>query len=161
MKRKKSLLKNAINEQPPLPEPRGLSSELNLDGLEEFLTENTPKKQETTEPQKVKELQPNQISFERAGLKVVEPRSIGEIIDLLSQYVCDVEFTRVSPPRGTRILRCTLNERYLGRRLEGMGPIGDLIKIWDIDHQAWKSFYAKTVKKISYDANPYEPGSNT
>jgi hypothetical protein len=161
MKRKKSLLKNAFTEQPPLPEPRGLSSELNLDGLEQFLTEKSPKRQEATQPEKVKELKPNQVSFERAGLKVVEPKNISEIIDLLSQYVCDVEFTRVSPPRGTRIIRCTLNEKYLGRRLVGMGPVGDLVKIWDIDHQGWKSFYANTVKKISYDANPYEPGSNT
>jgi len=97
MKRKKSLLKNAFTEQPPLPEPRGLSSELNLDGLEQFLTEKSPKRQEATQPEKVKELKPNQVSFERAGLKVVEPKNISEIIDLLSQYVCDVEFTRVSP----------------------------------------------------------------
>jgi len=161
MKRKVNLLKNSVKEQPNLPNPKGLSSEINLDGLEEFLVEKSPKKQEAVEPQKVEEVRTNQIAFERAGLKVVQPQNMSEIIELLSQYVCDVEFTRTTPPGGTRIIRCTLNEKYLGRNLSGMGPVGNLIKIWDIDAQAWKSFSSNTVRKISYDANPYEPGSNT
>jgi len=161
MKRIKTALQNAVNTQPPLPEVKGLSSEINLDGLERYLTEKSPKREEPTEPQKVKELKTNQISYERAGLKVVEPKDLSEIVELLSQHICDVEFTRSTFPRGTRVIRCTLNEKFLGRRFVGMGPIGDLIKIWDIDQQGWKSFYAKSVRKISYDANPYEPGSNT
>ena len=45
MKRKKTSLKNALNNQPALPEVKGLSSEINLDGLEEYLTEKSPKRQ--------------------------------------------------------------------------------------------------------------------
>ena len=85
MKRKKTSLKNALNNQPALPEVKGLSSEINLDGLEEYLTEKSPKRQEVTEPQKVENLKPNQISYERAGLKVVEPKDISEIVELLKQ----------------------------------------------------------------------------
>ena len=112
MKRKKTSLKNALNNQPALPEVKGLSSEINLDGLEEYLTEKSPKRQEVTEPQKVENLKPNQISYERAGLKVVEPKDISEIVELLSQHICDVEFTRTTFPRGTRVIRCTLNEKF-------------------------------------------------
>jgi hypothetical protein len=73
---------------------------------------------------------------------------------LLTNYICDVEFVKVTPPKGTRVIRCTLNEKYLGRRLDGAGVFGNLIKIWDMDQQGWKSFYSNTVKKISYDEDP-------
>lgn len=52
MKRIKTALQNAVNNQPPLPEVKGLSSEINLDGLERYLIEKSPKREEPTEPQK-------------------------------------------------------------------------------------------------------------
>jgi hypothetical protein len=163
MKRKKINLSSATKEQPPLPKFRGLSSELNLDGLEEYLVEK-PKSNQTKESiseEKISESEKKQLSFERSGLTTVEPSNMSEIIELLSKYICDVHFNKVTSPGGPRTIRCSLNEKYIGRRIPGMGAFGDLIKIWDMDQQGWKSFYGKTVKKISYDANPYKPGSNT
>lgn len=134
--------------------PKGLTSEVNLDGFQEFIEKNTPKVN-PLESVELKNLpQGNIPSFERTGLKIVEPKGISEIVELLSKYVCDVEFIKVTSPRGTRVIRCTLNEKYLGRRLNGSGAFGNLIKIWDMDQQGWKSFYSNTVKKISYDENP-------
>jgi hypothetical protein len=134
--------------------PKGLTSEVNLDGFQEFIEKNTPKVN-PLESVELKNLpQGNIPSFERTGLKIVEPKGVSEIVELLSNYICDVEFIKVTPPRGTRVIRCTLNEKYLGRRLNGTGVFGNLIKIWDMDQQGWKSFYSNTVKKISYDENP-------
>lgn len=134
---------------------KGLTSEVNLDGFQEFIENNTPKVN-PLEGVELKNLpQGNIPAFERTALKIVEPKGISEIIELLSNYVCDVEFIRSTPPRGTRVIRCTLNEKYLGRRISGSGAFGNLIKIWDMDQQGWKSFYSNSVKKISYDENPY------
>lgn len=133
---------------------KGLTSEVNLDGFQEFIEKNTPKVN-PLESVELKNLpQGNIPSFERTGLKIVEPKGVSEIVELLSNYICDVEFIKVTPPRGTRVIRCTLNEKYLDRRLNGTGVFGNLIKIWDMDQQGWKSFYSYTVKKISYDENP-------
>jgi hypothetical protein len=134
--------------------PTGLTSEVNLDGFEEFIEKNTPKVN-PLESIELKNLPKGSIpSFERTGLKIVEPKGTSEIVELLSNYVCDVEFIKVTPPRGTRVIRCTLNEKYLGRKIDGAGVFGNLIKIWDMDQQGWKSFYSNTVKKISYDEDP-------
>lgn len=134
--------------------PKGLTSEVNLDGFQEFIEKNTPKVN-PLESVELKNLpQGNIPSFERTGLKIVEPKGISEIMELLTNYICDVEFVKVTPPKGTRVIRCTLNEKYLGRRLDGAGVFGNLIKIWDMDQQGWKSFYSNTVKKISYDEDP-------
>jgi hypothetical protein len=114
MKRKKINLSSAAKEQPPLPKFRGLSSELNLDGLEDYLNEK-PKTSQTTEPiseEKVTEPEKKQLQFERAGLKTIEPRGITEILELLSKYICDVHFNKVTSPGGPRTIRCSLNEKY-------------------------------------------------
>ena len=162
MKRKKTNLSSASKEQPPLPKFRGLSSELNLDGLEEFLDKKQQEQvNKNSTEETIKEPETKQPAFERTGLTTVEPSGLSEIIELLSRYVCDVHFNKITSPSGPRTIRCSLNEKYIGRKIPGMGAFGNLIKIWDLDQQGWKSFYARTVKKISYDANPYEPGSNT
>jgi len=137
-----------------ISKPKGLTSEVNLDGFQEFIEKNTPKVN-PLESVELKNLPKGSIpSFERTGIKIVEPKGISEIMELLTNYICDVEFVKVTPPKGTRVIRCTLNEKYLGRRLDGAGVFGNLIKIWDMDQQGWKSFYSNTVKKISYDEDP-------
>jgi len=67
--------------------PKGLTSEVNLDGFQEFIEKNTPKVN-PLESVELKNLpQGNIPSFERTGLKIVEPKGVSEIVELLSNYI--------------------------------------------------------------------------
>jgi len=95
---------------------------------------------------------------EKYGVKTFFTKSPGDITSLLEQRICNVEFTRVTVPRGKRVLRCTLNPDYVPSRISGLGNYGGLIKVWDVELNDYRSFYSSSVHKISYDENPGRRG---
>lgn len=94
---------------------------------------------------------------EKYGVKTFFTKSPSEISSLLSERICNVEFTRSTVPRGKRVLRCTLNPQYIPGGKGGFGNMGGLVKVWDVELNDYRSFYASTVSKISYDDTPGQP----
>jgi len=107
-----------------------------------------------TEQEKPKEVVTNNIEFQKVNQKVIFPKSINQVIELLQTHICDVQFTRVTNPKAVRMIRCTLNEDLLGYKKSGMGVVGNKIIVWAIHELAWKSFYYNSIQKISYDDDP-------
>jgi hypothetical protein len=70
--------------------------------------------------------------------------------------VCTIFFTKKTNGM-TRRLTCTLNEQYMptsefSNRSNFFSPMGgDRIGVWDINEQAWKSFYMSSVFKFVRD----------
>jgi hypothetical protein len=94
---------------------------------------------------------------EKYGVKTFFTKSPSEISSLLGERICNVEFTRSTVPRGKRVLRCTLNPQYIPGGKGGFGNMGGLVKVWDVELNDYRSFYASTVSKISYDDTPGQP----
>jgi hypothetical protein len=94
---------------------------------------------------------------EKYGVKTFFTKSPSEIESLLSERVCNVEFVRSTYPKGKRVLRCTLNSEYIPGGKLGFGNYGGLVKVWDIELNDYRSFYASNVLKISYDDTPGQP----
>jgi hypothetical protein len=94
---------------------------------------------------------------EKYGVQVFFTKSPSEIESLLSQRICNVEFIRSTFPKGKRVIRCTLNSEYIPGGKVGFGNYGGLVKVWDVELNDYRSFYASTVLKISYDDNPGQP----
>jgi hypothetical protein len=93
---------------------------------------------------------------ERHGIKKVRTKNPSEIASLLKERICTVEFVRVTNPKVKRVMRCTINERYVSDKGKAMGVTSrrGLITVWDVDINYWRSFYASTVLQISYDETP-------
>jgi len=104
--------------------------------------------------EKPKQVLTNNIEFQKVNQKVISPKNINEVVELLQAHICDVQFTRVTNPKAVRMLRCTLNENLLGYKKPGMGVVGTKIVVWAINEMAWKSFYYNSIQKISYDDDP-------
>ena len=91
--------------------------------------------------------------IDKFGTKNIFTNDPGVITSLLKKHVCTVEFNRVTRPYGKRIIRCTINPQFTPG-LDGLGNYGGLIKVWEVEENRWKSFYASTVDRISYDTEP-------
>jgi hypothetical protein len=50
-----------------------------------------------------------------------------------------------------------LNPQYIPGGKGGFGNMGGLVKVWDVELNDYRSFYASTVSKISYDDTPGQP----
>jgi len=94
---------------------------------------------------------------EKYSIKSFFTKSPSEISSLLYEKICNVEFIRSSVPRGKRVIRCTLNPQYIPGGKGGFGNMGGLVKVWDVELNDYRSFYASTVLKISYDDSPGQP----
>ena len=91
--------------------------------------------------------------IDKFGTKNIFTNDPGVITNLLKKHICTVEFDRVTRPYGKRIIRCTINPQFTPS-LTGLGNFSGLIKVWEVEENRWKSFYASTVNRISYDAEP-------
>lgn len=74
------------------------------------------------------------------------------IFNTLKDNTCEVKFTKVD---GTeRVMKCTLNEKYLPAQVDVEEISQDTtpktsIAVWDIEKEGWRSFRIDSVKTIS------------
>lgn len=74
------------------------------------------------------------------------------IFNTLKDNTCEVKFTKVD---GTeRVMKCTLNEKYLPAQVDVEEISQDTtpktsIAVWDIEKKGWRSFRIDSVKTIS------------
>lgn len=73
-----------------------------------------------------------------------------QIVESLHQGICEVVFTKTD---GTeRTMRCTRSKSHAPivetRLLNEDGSAPDLIPVWDLDANHWRSFHASTVKSF-------------
>jgi hypothetical protein len=150
----------------PLPEIAGLNVQTqtaNPETLNELVEQEKLNRSKTTS-ETVEQSANNELpkepypSEEKYGIVVLETKNAGEIVSLLREKICVIEFTRTSFPRGKRVMRCTLNPRFIPSRAFGIGSYGSRILVWDVELQNYRSFYANMVHKISYDENPGQVG---
>ena len=71
------------------------------------------------------------------------PRS--EMVDMLRQQVCQVRFIKVNGEE--RDMQCTLKEDLIPTEKK---PKDDVIKVFDVDQQDWRSFRVDNVTKFAY-----------
>lgn len=150
----------------PLPEIAGLNIQTqtgNPETLEELVEQEKLSRTQVAS-KNIEDAAQNEVkkepypSEEKYGIVVVQTKSTGEIVSLLRERICNVEFTRTSLPRGKRVMRCTLNPKFIPARAFGIGSYGSFILVWDVELQNYRSFYSNTVHKISYDNNPGQVG---
>ena len=91
--------------------------------------------------------------IDKFGTKNIFTNDPGVITNLLEKHICTVEFDRVTKPYGKRIIRCSTSPNFVPR-LKGFGNYNGLIKVWEVEENRWKSFYASTVNRVSYDVEP-------
>ena len=144
-------------KQQELPEPR-----LAGEGFEESIAEKqnfiSEKQKQTNKIVTETEIEGEvKDAEEKYGVKTIFTKNVSEISSLLNERICNVEFIRSSFPRGKRVLRCTLNTQYIPGGKGGFGNMGNLITVWDVELNDYRSFYASTVLKISYDDSPGQP----
>ena len=74
------------------------------------------------------------------------------MIEQLHKGICTVEFTKVNGD--SRTMRCTLNaslgnmpEMPLSESASPVNP--DVVKVWDVDANGWRSFKVESVNTFS------------
>jgi hypothetical protein len=77
------------------------------------------------------------------------------IYNSLKNGVISVTFTKVD---GTnRTMRCTLQDDHLPEQFRGKGTIltegANVIRVFDLDINEWRSFKIDSVKNLSYHSN--------
>ena len=72
--------------------------------------------------------------------------------DLLINDVVEVTFKKKNGDE--RVMFATLNENYLPENLTSnneIQPFKDIITVWDIEAQGWRSFYFNSLTRVEYD----------
>ena len=87
----------------------------------------------------------------RKELKVISRPNASTILNALSENICTVDFVRITQPRIERIMRCSVNDAFVPNHVDGLGPIGNRIIVWDLEKRDYRSFYANRVIQISYE----------
>jgi hypothetical protein len=132
-----------------------LHSEINFDDVKNFLNELTLSEDGIKqEVEKTTSTEENKfVPNKKISLVSIIPNSTSEIISVLNEHICDVQFKKVTFPNSLRTLKCTLNEKLMNRKSDGTGYMNGIIKTIDLETGEWKSFYPQTVKKITYEDN--------
>jgi hypothetical protein len=87
----------------------------------------------------------------RKELKVISRPNASTILNALSENICTVDFVRITQPRIERIMRCSVNDTFVPNHVDGLGPIGNRIIVWDLEKRDYRSFYVNRVIQISYE----------
>lgn len=80
-----------------------------------------------------------------------------QVMNDLSKGICQVVFTKVNGD--TRIMRCTLEETMLPQQIDieesiqKKKPNPDVVSVWDIEAQGWRSFRWDSVKEFKTEFN--------
>lgn len=82
---------------------------------------------------------------------------IYRLIESLGNYICTVDFIRVTNPQVERIMKCSTDGNYVPNMVDGkLGSYGGRIIVWDFEKRGYRSFYANRVIQISYEEEIYE-----
>jgi len=127
-----------------------LHSEVNFDDVKKFddSLKSSNSLEQVSKDKSEKEIE-KELIHDNFEYKTIVPNGVNEILSLLNEYICNVQFQKVSSP-GIRTIKCTLNSRLMKKNTDGIGYINGIIKIVDLESGEWKSFYPETVKKITY-----------
>ena len=81
-----------------------------------------------------------------------------EIVEMLKDNVCKVEFTKVNGDK--RLMTCTLQESFLPpakkddtltqKKVREINP--EVVSVWDTNAKGWRSFRVANVIEMSADA---------
>ena len=80
-----------------------------------------------------------------------------QVMNDLNKGICQVVFTKVNGD--TRIMRCTLEETMLPQQIDieesiqKKKPNPDVVSVWDIEAQGWRSFRWDSVKEFKAEFN--------
>ena len=83
--------------------------------------------------------------------------TIDEMKNSLHKGICKVVFTKKNGDE--RIMHCTLQEDLLPQQVEieeaiqKKKPNPDVLAVWDVDAQGWRSFRWDTIKDFSTEFN--------
>lgn len=83
--------------------------------------------------------------------------SVYRLIESLGNYICTVDFIRITNPQVERIMKCSTDGNYVPNMVDGkLGSYGGRIIVWDFEKRGYRSFYANRVIQISYEEEIYE-----
>lgn len=83
--------------------------------------------------------------------------SVYRLIQSLGNYICTVDFIRITNPQVERIMKCSTDGNYVPSMVDGkLGSYGGKIIVWDFEKRGYRSFYANRVIQISYEEEIYE-----
>lgn len=76
----------------------------------------------------------------------------------LKEWIMTVTFTKKDGTK--RLMKCTLIKHLLPKveEMKGKAENPDVLAVWDLDNEGWRSFRLDSIESISYDRVSTEEG---